>query len=120
AVVHRQHGAAERVVVHVAHGEVFVDTPGPSCFHSHVPYHNASMRTLEGRCALITGSTQGLGLAAAQRFAAAGCNVVISGLAAPRDAAATAGDLAAAHGVRTVYAAGDLSRPAEIDGILDA
>jgi 3-hydroxybutyrate dehydrogenase len=39
------------------------------------------MRTLEGRCALITGSTQGLGLAAAHHFAAAGCHVVLSGLA---------------------------------------
>ena len=77
------------------------------------------MRTLEGRCALITGSTQGLGLAAAHRFAAAGCHVVISGLAAPHEAAAIANDLAAAHGVRVVYAAGDLSRPAEIEGIVE-
>ena len=30
---------------------------------------------LSGKCALITGSTQGLGLATAKRFAAAGCNV---------------------------------------------
>ena len=73
---------------------------------------------LEGRCALITGSTQGLGLAAAHRFAAAGCHVVLSGLASPDDAAATASGLESAHGVRAVYAAGDLSRPADIDGIV--
>ena len=73
------------------------------------------MRTLEGRCALITGSTQGLGLAAAHRFAAAGCHVVLSGLASPDEAAATAAGLESAHGVRAIYAAGDLSRPADID-----
>ena len=73
---------------------------------------------LEGRCALITGSTQGLGLAAAHRFAAAGCHVVLSGLASPADAAATAAGLEAQHGVRAVYAAGDLSRPGEISGIV--
>jgi 3-hydroxybutyrate dehydrogenase len=78
------------------------------------------MRTLEGRCALITGSTQGLGLAAAHRFAAAGCHVVLSGLASPQDANAAAAGLESAHGVRALYAAGDLSRPADIDSIVEA
>ena len=75
------------------------------------------MRTLEGRCALITGSTQGLGLAAAHRFAAAGCHVVLSGLAPAEEANATAEALTATHGVRAVYAAGDLSRAADIETI---
>jgi len=75
------------------------------------------MRTLEGRCALITGSTQGLGLAAAHRFAAAGCHVVLSGLA-PAQGASAAQELAATHGVRATFAAGDLSRPADIDSIV--
>jgi 3-hydroxybutyrate dehydrogenase len=78
------------------------------------------MRILEGRCALITGSTQGLGLAAAHRFAAAGCHVVLSGLASPGEARTTAAGLESAHGVRAVHAAGDLSRPADIEAIVDA
>jgi 3-hydroxybutyrate dehydrogenase len=78
------------------------------------------MRTLEGRCALITGSTQGLGLAAAHRFAAAGCHVVLSGLASPQEANATAAGLESAYGVRAVYAAGDLSQPADIEAIVEA
>ena len=77
------------------------------------------MRTLEGRCALITGSTQGLGLAAAHRFAAAGCHLVLSGLASPHEAAAIASGLESAHGVRALHAAGDLSRAADIDGIVE-
>src|ERR1044071_3379384 len=77
------------------------------------------MRTLEGRCALITGSTQGLGLAAAHRFAAAGCHVVLSGLALRDEAEATATGLTSEHGVRAGDAAGDLSKPDDIDGIVD-
>jgi 3-hydroxybutyrate dehydrogenase len=36
---------------------------------------------LAGKTALITGSTQGLGLAAARQFEAAGCTIVVNGLA---------------------------------------
>ena len=66
------------------------------------------MRALEGHCALITGSTQGLGLAAAHRFAAAGCHIVLSGLATRDDAEGLVVELASRHGIRAVYAAGDL------------
>jgi NAD(P)-dependent dehydrogenase (short-subunit alcohol dehydrogenase family) len=34
---------------------------------------------LKGRCALITGSTQGLGYGMAERLAAEGCNIVMNG-----------------------------------------
>jgi 3-hydroxybutyrate dehydrogenase len=76
------------------------------------------MRTLEGRCALITGSTQGLGLAAAHRFAAAGCHVVLSGLDAAQGASEAEG-LTSTYGVRAVYAAGDLARTSDIESIVD-
>ena len=42
---------------------------------------------LKGKCALITGSVGGLGFAAAKRFAAAGCNIVLSGFAEPEQIA---------------------------------
>ena len=77
------------------------------------------MRALEGHCALITGSTQGLGLAAAHRFAAAGCHIVLSGIATRDDAEGLVVELASRYGIRAAYAAGDLSRPADIDRIVE-
>jgi 3-hydroxybutyrate dehydrogenase len=69
---------------------------------------------LKGKCALITGSVGGLGLAAARRFAEAGCNVVLSGLA-EEESIAQARAAIEAHGVRTIYSPADLRRPAEIE-----
>jgi 3-hydroxybutyrate dehydrogenase len=72
-------------------------------------------RTLAGRCALITGSVQGLGLAAAERFAEAGCHVVLNGFADSDQIAAIRGRIEERHGVRTLYCGADLRRPAEIE-----
>lgn len=73
--------------------------------------------SLRGKCALITGSVQGLGLAAAERFAAAGCDVVLNGFAGADAIAAIRADLEQ-HRVRTLYAAADLRVPAEIEGMM--
>ena len=45
------------------------------------------MSTLSGKWALVTGATAGLGLAVAESLAAAGANLVVHDLAAPRDVA---------------------------------
>ena len=50
---------------------------GPACLNER---HSAMMSPLAGRWALVTGSTQGLGLAIATELAAAGCNVALAGL----------------------------------------
>jgi len=75
---------------------------------------------LRGRCALITGSTQGLGLAAARRFAEAGCHVILNGFGAADAIAAIRADLERRHGVRVLYSAADLRRPADIEGMIAA
>jgi 3-hydroxybutyrate dehydrogenase len=70
---------------------------------------------LNGKCALITGSVGGLGLAAAQRFAAAGCHIVLSGFAEPAQIAQAKSEIERNHGVRTLYSSADLRRPQEIE-----
>lgn len=70
---------------------------------------------LSGKCALITGSVGGLGLAAAERFAAAGCNIVFSGFVEPERIRQTRAAIEASHGVRTIYSGADLRKPSEIE-----
>src|ERR1700734_429842 len=75
---------------------------------------------LQGKCALITGSTQGLGLATAKRFAAAGCNVVINGLGDEREMTALSAQIAKEHGVRTLYFGANLAQRLEIERMIAA
>ena len=77
-------------------------------------------RTLDGRCALITGSVRGLGLAAAHRLAEAGCNIVLNGIDDPRDVQAARDEIEQAHRVRTLYCKADLRRPIEIETMMAA
>src|ERR1700682_778895 len=74
---------------------------------------------LEGKCALISGSTQGLGLAAARRFAQAGCHIVLKGFAEPAEIAALRAEIES-YGVRTLYYGADLRNPAEIERMMAA
>lgn len=77
-------------------------------------------RTLDGRCALITGSVRGLGLAAAHRLAEAGCNIVLNGIDDPRDVQAARDEIEQVHQVRTLYGKADLRRPIEIETMMAA
>jgi 3-hydroxybutyrate dehydrogenase len=69
---------------------------------------------LRGKCALITGSVRGLGLAAARRFAAAGCHLVMNGFGAAGDVDGLRRSIEQDHGVRTIYSSADLRRPEQI------
>jgi 3-hydroxybutyrate dehydrogenase len=73
--------------------------------------------SLAGRCALITGSTQGLGLAAARRLAAAGCHVVLNGFADAGVADRLVRELAA-PGVRIAYDGADMADPLQIAAMM--
>ena len=77
-------------------------------------------RTLEGRCALITGSARGLGLAAARRLAQAGCCIVLNGIDDSRDVQPVRDEIEQAHGVRALYCTADLRRPADIETMMRA
>src|ERR1700722_13372009 len=72
---------------------------------------------LKGKCALITGSVGGLGLAAAKQFAAAGSDIVLSGFSDPENIAGIRSEIEETYHVRTFYSGADLRRPAEIEQI---
>src|SRR5262245_1049687 len=72
-------------------------------------------RILEGKSALITGSVQGLGFAAAERFAQAGCHIALNGFAGEDQVAAIRARIERECRVRTFYSAADLRRPGEIE-----
>lgn len=73
---------------------------------------------LQGKCALITGSTQGLGLATAKRFAAAGCNVVFNGFGNAREIDELRAAIEKEHSVRTLYCNADLAHADQIERML--
>ena len=75
--------------------------------------------SLEGKAALVTGSTSGIGLAVVQAFAAEGCSVMLNGLG-DRDAIDALRDgIARKAGVNVAYNAADMSKPAEIADLIE-
>jgi len=70
--------------------------------------------SLEGKVALVTGSTSGIGLAIAQAFASEGCSVMLNGLGEPDAIHGLRDDIAGKAGVKVAYHSADMSRPAEI------
>jgi len=69
---------------------------------------------LKGRCALITGSTQGLGYAMAERLAAEGCNIVMNGFGEKDAIESRRRKLESAHGVRAIHHGADVADAAEV------
>lgn len=73
---------------------------------------------MKGRTALVTGSSDGLGLAMGKGLAAAGYNLMLHGLAAPEDMTQTCDELMRAHDVQVRYVRADLSQREEIDRLI--
>ena len=69
---------------------------------------------LKGKCAVVTGSTSGIGLEIAKALAGQGANVVFNGLSAdPAAAQAICAAVTAETGAKTLFIQADLSKPAE-------
>jgi 3-hydroxybutyrate dehydrogenase len=72
---------------------------------------------LNGKTALVTGSTSGIGLGIAEKLAAQGANVILNGFGdvdAPKAAVLEAGK---AFGIKVGYHGADMSKPAEIEAL---
>ena len=69
---------------------------------------------LQGKTALVTGSTSGIGLGIAHALAAQGANIVVNGFGDVEGSKAAL----ARHGVRVGYHGADMSRPVEIEAMM--
>jgi 3-hydroxybutyrate dehydrogenase len=72
---------------------------------------------LQGKLALVTGSTSGIGLGIARALAAQGGGIVLNGFGEPDAIEALRAGLAKEFGVKVVFEAADLTRPAEIESL---
>jgi 3-hydroxybutyrate dehydrogenase len=92
--------------------DIALQHSGRHDYESRSTVENQAM--LNGKTALVTGSTSGIGLAYARAMAKEGANVVINGFG---DAAAIEKERAGIEkefGVKAIYNAADMTKPAEI------
>ena len=71
-------------------------------------------RPLEGKVALVTGSTSGIGLGVAEALAADGCDIMLNGFGEAAAIEKERRRLSETYGVTVAYHGADMSKPAEI------
>lgn len=76
-------------------------------------------KTLHGKTALVTGSTSGIGLGMARALAAEGANVLLNGFGDAAEIEQLQTSLAAQFGVKLAYHNADMSKPAEIEAMMN-
>lgn len=69
---------------------------------------------LKGKLALITGSTSGIGLAIAKKFASEGINIILNGFGSTEDIQTLVKDLKNSYAVDVFYNNADMRKPEEI------
>ena len=77
-------------------------------------------RTLDGRSAIVTGSTSGIGLGIARALAAAGANVLLNGFGDASEIEALRERLASEHRVNVGFNGADVAKPADVRVVDDA
>lgn len=75
---------------------------------------------MQGRNAIVTGSTSGIGLAIARALAAEGCNVMLNGFGDPDEIEAARAGIAAETGATVAYSGADMGRPEEVRALVGA
>lgn len=82
--------------------------------------HSTHVADLSGKTAVVTGSTSGIGLGIARALAQAGMNIVLNGFGPQDEIAAICDGLADDAGIAAVHVPADMSKPAEIAGLIEA
>jgi 3-hydroxybutyrate dehydrogenase len=77
-------------------------------------------RYLEGRTALVTGSSQGIGMAIAKSLASAGARIAVHGLATPQQAADAVAAMKKAGAPDARFFDGDVRKTEAIEAMMDA
>src|SRR5512143_2694102 len=72
------------------------------------------VKMLNGKTAIVTGSTSGIGLGIARALAEAGCNIVLNGFGEVKAIESERAQIEKEFKVRTVFDPADLAKPAAI------
>ena len=75
--------------------------------------------TYRHRCALVTGSTSGIGLAVATELAAAGHHLMLNGFGDAQEIEAIRAELARVHGIDVLYDGADMGQPQAIESMME-
>ncbi len=73
---------------------------------------------LQGKTALVTGSTSGIGLGIARAYAAQGANIVLNGFGDATEIEKLRTAIAREHGVKVRYDGADMSKPDAIEAMM--
>lgn len=77
------------------------------------------IKTLEGKSALVTGSTSGIGLGIARALAEQGCDIMLNGFASEKQIEEIRAELIDRCGVAVAYCDADLRDPAQIESMMN-
>ncbi len=75
---------------------------------------------LDGKSAIVTGSTSGIGLGIARTLAGAGANVMLNGFGDAAQIEALRSGLAHEFGVKVAYSGADISKPEQVRAMVQA
>jgi 3-hydroxybutyrate dehydrogenase len=75
--------------------------------------------SLKGKVALVTGSTSGIGQGIAVALAQAGADIMLNGFGDPEKIEDLRASIAKQHGVRGAYSGADISKPDQIDAMVN-
>ena len=81
--------------------------------------HAPSARALDGKVALVTGSTSGIGLGVARALAKSGARIVLNGFGTTDAVSALVASIESDFGVSAMHLGADMAKPGEIAALME-